>query len=732
MPTSPRAERPTQPRRWLWPVALLAALAAAVAAPPAPAQEGGKALASLDLVPADVMYYSVMLRNKEQLDAVLNSKAWARLMDLPAVQMARGGIEGFWNFPFGPAAQIKGFIEQPENQQLLALLGEMFADEVFSYGGKNAADFLTLMGELSGASQFAPLMAILQGGDPQAANDPTVRARAVLEALNDNVDRLKAPDIILGFRLKDTKTAKAQLKRLHDAVQAVLRLNPQHEGRWFKSKTAGGDFYNLKLDGGMVPWDMLPWERIEENQGQFDNLKKKLRDLKLMVSIGLRDNFVVVSLSDTPKLLEGLGGKGPRLASRDELKPLAKFADRRITSIAYASKEWNALQSTGDPKDIEQMIQGALDFLQKSDLDEKQKAKIQRDLKELGKDLAKYTTEPAPSLSFEFLTETGSESYSYDWTKDHGYETGKPLTILRHAGGAPLLFIGDRTKHDAESYEVLVKWLKVAWGYVEEFGVARLPEEQKEKYDAFMKDARPLLGRLHETTGKMLVPALADGQGALVLDAKLTSKQWHRDMPEAQKPLPLLEPALVLGVKDADLLKKALKEYRQIANELIALAGKFSPEGQAKFQIPEAQTKESKGATLYSYPAPEESGFDKQIAPTAGVSKSLFVLTLSQEHAERLLRPTPLKAPGKLLADAKRPLAGAAHVDCAGFLDAIGAWVEYGLRTHNVGEVGALDVPTHVRTVLEVLKTFRSYCSITYAEDGALVTHGESVIRDID
>jgi hypothetical protein len=713
--------------KYLWSVAVVALL---LPAPVAQAQQLSKAAASLQLVPADALYYGAMLRGREQLDAVLQSKAWKKLMDLPAVEQGRQTLQTLWNFPFGPQAEIIRALNQQENRQLVELLGEMFSEEVFSYGGKNTADFFSLLGELYGSYQMAPLEGLLQGRGFDQRPDPIAQGRAVLEALSQNIDRLKAPDLVVGFLLKDTKTAQAQLKRLDQVVKGLLQLHPQHEGRWSKGKMFGGEFFTLKLDGSMVPWEKIPWERIEENQGQFDGLKKKLRDVKLTINIGLRDRFLIVSVGETPKLLEQLGGPGPRLAERQELQPLVKFADRRLTGINYESKEWRALGSGG--QDFKEMIDTALDFLKKSDLTDEQKAKIKRDLEGLSKDLQKFVTEPGPALSFEFLTERGGESYSYDWSKEHGYDASKPLTILRHTGASPLLVIADRTVQDPESYQLGVKWLKVAWGYVEEFGISRLPEEQKEKYDGFMKGARPILGRLHKTTGEMLIPALADGQGALVLDAKMTSKQWHRDMPEAQKPLPMLELAIVLGVKDAELLKKAVKEYREAANELISLAGKFGPDGQAHFQIPPPQTKTVKGGTLYYYPIPEEIGLDKQISPAAGLSKNVAVLAISEAHATRLLQPTALKSDSKLLADAKRPLAAVVHTNCAGIIDALGLWVDYGLEQANVGQVGPFDVRDHVRTILDVLKVFRSYTSVTYTEGGALVTHGEAVFRDIE
>jgi hypothetical protein len=58
--------------------------------------------------------------------------------------------------------------------------------------------------------------------------------------------------------------------------------------------------------------------------------------------------------------------------------------------------------------------------------------------------------------------------------------------------------------------------------------------------------------------------------------------------------------------------------------------------------------------------------------------------------------------------------------------------VDYALEMSGVDADGQQDVRRQVRTVLEVMKVFRSLSSITYAENGALVTHDRIIIRDVE
>jgi hypothetical protein len=706
-----------------WPLLALAGLVVLLAACRAPAQSSARPAGSLELVPDNALFYSAMLRNREQLEMVLKSKAWAKLSRLPALKMLRNMIDQGLA-PNPGLAKLKDWYEQEENRKLIGFLGDMCSDEIFCYGGRDSADFYALLSELQGAYQYAPLMALLSGKNPQEAANPETRIRIVLQTLAQNTEHLKAPDLVVGFKLRDTQEAKAQLKRLDRLVKNLIRQQPQFQGRWTKAKVAGGEYYTLRLDGRLVPWDQIPLSDLEEKQGEFEPLKKKLREMVLSVSIGLRGSYLIVAVGDSPARLKELGGAGNKLADRPEFKRLAKFADRRLTAISYSSKQWRSLLE-GSRKDLKNLGDKAIAALESEgiELTAKQKTRLRDDLNGFAKDFKKYVPNPGAYLSFSFLNARGSESYSYDWTKEPLQAESAPLQILRHVGGSPLGYYAERSIFDPEAYRLLVKWIKIGWGDVEDLALPKLPEEVRDKYAEIMKIARPLLVRLDRVTGKMLLPGLGTGEDAVVLDARLTSKQWHQAMPESEKALPLPAPALVMSVKNAELLRKAGAEYRKILNEVIAQIG------QTDFQLPPPQAKEYKGGTLYSYPLPEEAGLDRHIEPTAALNDHWLVLSISPIQARRLLLPTPL-AEKATLPGAPKAVLSAAYFNWAGFVRAAEPWVDYALLSSGA-EDRAQDVRGQVHTVLEVVRVLRSYASVTYPEGDAVVTHGETIIRDI-
>jgi hypothetical protein len=701
----------------------LATLCGWLLAAPLPAQERAAPVPSLGMVPADAGMYSAMLRNKEQIDAVLKSKAWARLNALPFVKMGWQKLEEEWKKDEGPLAEFRKWYEQPGNADIIRFLGEMFSDEVFVYGGKDSADLIQLMQDLQMANQFGPLALMLKDG-PQAAAQPGVRVKILLQTLADKPERLKIPDLVMGFRLGKTPPEQVD-KWVKMAEKALVGHAPQLKGHLKKAQVHGAVVHTITLDGATVPWEQLLGQ-VGENAGDYEKLIKRLKEMKFTLGITVRDNYLLVSLGEGLAGLKAVGAKLPgRLAGRPEMAPLAKFADRPLTAVGYVSKEFQTALA-GD-NGLGDMGAWLGELIKDAGLPAEKQEKLKKDLKALAADLKRVSPEPGAALSFSFLTKRGAESYEYDWTKNHGLDASRPLTMLEHVGNKPLAFVASRERGGKENYQLLVKFVKLAHEWVEDLAVPMLPEQPKQLYEDFMKEAKPLFARLDKATLKYLIPSL-DGQAGVVFDARLTAKQWHNMMPAAEKDLPLPELALILGVQDAAKFRKAFQEYREIFNGLADVVRKLSPIDPGDIHIPEPDTKRIAVGTLYSYKIPAESGLDPRIMPTGGLSDSAAVFTLTQEQAKHLLSTTTWKSKEGPLSDPKRPMAAAAYLNWAGVVDAAAPWVDYALDQTGTPK----EVADQVRTVVQVLKVFRSFQSATYIENGVVVTHAETIVRDLE
>ena len=99
----------------------------------------------------------------------------------------------------GPA-KVQAALKDPQVQDLLALLADMVSDEVFVYGDADMVDFLGLMQEVGGAMRYGPALVELSGRKKDLSKDD-IQAMILLGVLSDNVDAVKVPGMVLGFKV---------------------------------------------------------------------------------------------------------------------------------------------------------------------------------------------------------------------------------------------------------------------------------------------------------------------------------------------------------------------------------------------------------------------------------------------------------------------------------------------------------------------------------------------------
>lgn len=691
--------------------------------------------------PADASFYWSMMRNRQQYEAIVKSNAWKKLTEMKSVTQAMATFQLYWGLVIQPQLQDE------DNQELADLLLDMVSDEIAVYGGSTLPDLLELYNKMTVTAQMQAILAKGTGKDPEE-----MTTKAMMTLLEKNADKIKVPDMVMAFKLSKPERVEKQLKRLEDALKESFDNEENAEdlkGRLKREKIGQDEFLTFTIDSKMVPLDNLPM-----GNDDYKKAIKKIKDLKGTISIGVRNKYLLVAISESTELIANLG-KGKKLIDTEEFKPFQKFADRPVTSVAYSSKKMG--EQTGVRVQGDHLTKEVLEGLEavKGNNDEEKKMldrlrdQVKKDLPEAIKDLEAINPKPGPSLSFSFLTDRGWESYSHDYRQQLRLDGSKPLSLLEHTGGNPICAVVARGKSGNDDWAKLVKWVKKGTWYFEEFGLPQLQEEDRMKYVVVKKLFLPMIAKLEETTAKQIIPALADSQTALVVDGKLSSKEWHKEMPKADRDLPIFEPALVVGVTDPVKLKKGFGEYRETTNELLAQLRELAPKQVPELKIPEPKTKELKKGTLYYYALPAEFGLDKQLSPNAGLGEKVAVMSISTGHTERLLTATPFKVDSTPLANTKRNLSAAVWFNFHGFLDVVQPWTEYGIteaaKKFPIGleiEVddgnekqqakgGVEDVLKDVKSLFQILRVFRSHSSATYTEGGATVTHGETVIKDI-
>ncbi|MCA9247760.1 MAG: hypothetical protein KDA42_11605 [Planctomycetales bacterium] len=693
---------------------------------------------SLEIVPEDAAFYVAMLRNREQIEAIGNSRAWAQLKSIQSLQMGWMLLSMQLQQPDSPFGQVKQFFEVPENRPLLGMLRDMVSDEIFYYGDNNYANLMELLLQVNRANQAAGLSQAFEGGGQEA------RARALVEMLADHTDQLQIPATVVGFRLPSTEVAESQLQRLEAIVSNVLAAQaPEHSERFGRKKIGDGEYLVVSLDGSLIPWDEVDLSESGADQESIDKLTAHLKQMTLEIHLGLYKNFLIVSTGPNGNHLKSLG-QGKSLAKRAEFKRLAPLADEPLLSITYASEQL-ATSVASVQNDLETVRNLADTLLPQAELDQDVQERIRSDINDLIDSAETEQGEAGAMLGASYSSDRGVESYTYNWSDNPILDGSKQLSLLKHLGGTPLLAVVGRTNYDPEEYEGVRELVRLAYGYFEEIALPEMSDKEREQFDAAKEKLLPLIKRIDRTTKTLLIPALADSQLGFVIDAKAKSKQWLTELPATAQPLPMLEPAILLGVSDSEQLVKAMKQYRKAINEGIAVMAELSEgEVDADVSIPAPKVQQVEEGTIYAYPLPAEAGLDKRVTPNAGLSDSVAVVSASRQHTRRLLAESSLPGEG-LLGETDRPLAAFTYCHMAGFVQAIQPWIELAVRVNTApgGEGEGLGDPANdnentrqvlnqVDTVLSVLQCLRSHTSITYQDDDVWVTRGELHVVDLE
>jgi hypothetical protein len=727
----------TRKTRWLFGVALIALLAGGgLARTPAAAAELDKLDTSLKLVPENAAFYSTMLRNREQYDAVVSSKAWKRIMDMPVVKMGLEQYKALANDKGSVPGIIEETLKEPEVIKIVDMLRDMGSQEIFMAGDEGFIQSLELMQQVYSAMNYGPMVAQISGSP--AVGDPTIQIKMMISALSANADLIKVPNLVIGFKLKDKAAAKERLKDLEENATGFLDIIPQLEGKLKRTKVGDSEYLVLSLDGSMIPWEEIPMDQLKEMEGEKGSAQKiidRVKKMKMAISIGLREDYLLVGIGPSTDYLAKLGS-GKHLSDRAELKPLAKFADKRLTGISYVSKPMvERLSNT--KKDIDDLVELANELLPKASISDELKTRIKKDIVAVAKDIKNLIPEPGAMMAFSFISDSGlHEGYQYNWTEQKQLDGSKALSLLEHLGGDPLIAAVGRGKVSVSNYDMLVKWFNMGYGYFEEFALPTMSETERKSAESFLKDMKPLAKRFDGATRDLLIPSLADGQSALIIDSHMESDQYIKSLPKTPKPMPMLEPAIVAGVSNAESLRKAFSEYREVINGTIDTIRKIEgSQVPPDLKMPEPKVSDIKAGTLFTYTLPADWGLDSRIAPNFGLSKTVGVFSLTQAQTELTLSATPLK-PGILLSKPDRQLAGVTIVNVAGLLDKAAPWVnlaaEEAMQNQGIEGSDKTEALAQVQTVMDVLKVFRRITSEVYMEDGATVTHSLAEIKDIE
>jgi hypothetical protein len=671
-------------------------------------------------IPQDASYFSASFRLGEQWKAFSESGAFKKLMTLPVVQM---GLQQITQNPF-----YIQLLERRKSDPLLASALEVASDawsrEIFIYADAGltrvfsaACDIYLqffLEGLRSAASQDS------RSGPPA----PPSLAPAIISSVLQHEKDLRFPPVILGFRLSRPDAARSFLADIAKTFRDQLPVPLQEES------VAGGSFHTIKLDAKMIP----PGEREDLSNGlrsegvaaeAIEKFNAFLDSQTLAISVGVRGDYLLFSIGPDLEHLAKLG-QGKSLAEAKALAPVRRIWKPRAASLLYVDA--NLLGTGKAPVDNWMLaLDKLIESLPAKDLPEGLIPRVKKDVRALLEDVNRYLPDSAPLVSAGFLNQ-GLEGYSFS-AVDPTLDAGKPLSILSRAGTSPLVAVAGRSARMADAYVKFARWVKVAYGYFEDYGVPRIPEGDRADFERFRKVFLPAIKELHETTESLLVPAIDGCQDLIVLDGGGKLPSFPGSAEPLPAPLRYPRPALIVEVNDAEKLQQAFSRYRETVNKFLKQAGpelEFSP-----FEIPAPASRQHAGGTLYTYPLPFSLGPDFE--PHALVSGKYAVLSLAPSHSKDMVESSATMPEGVVKLSAAAAVAY--RVDLRGLSGLV--FEDLGIFLSQLQKQGALPeeaaklIGLHLPVLKEVLGALKSCSGRVYVEDGLQVHHSWLEVEDL-
>ena len=665
-------------------------------------------------VPADSAYFSSALRLAEQWDAVRESRAFASLIALSSVQSFFDEVRS--SPPWRAVERARA--GDPLLASAFEVLTDLVSNEVFVCLDSRWAPFA---GAFAGVVVTGFLSAVPWSS---AAFRSDAVAQDVIAAILARQNALRIPGTLVGFRVADPARAARVvddlIARLRDAAPLPIE----------KRKIGQGEFWVLALDGRALPPPALDEVRGELRRSglspeQVDDFVRFAESFSVAIAVGLRNDYLLLSIGADTRQLESLDGAAT-LAASDAFAPLRRRMRPRVASISYVDDElsWS---SAPDFDALLALLDGALEA-GGEDLPTGFAARVQRDARELAADLRSAWPRPAADISASFLRD-GYETWSFSAAAPGQLDDSRPLSLIAQAGARPLIAIAGRSPPMRHAYERFAHWVGVGHSYFEDFVVPTIPERDLDDVRRARELLVPALRELHRATLEDLLPAIDGAESLLVVDdgGELVAIPGLREKPS--RPLRVPRPAWMVELHDAARLESAFSRYRGIVNTLLATVAAES-RAASDFEVPPPAARPFAGGTLFGYAL--ELGLLREFEPHAVVTPKRLVASIAPSQSAALLGPSTPRT--SRVIDLGAPSGSITLVDIRGLVellvDDVETLVEALARERRLPPDVARAVAEHAPALREVLGTLRSYESRSWLEGGLQATHSWLRIED--
>ena len=349
--------------------------------------------------------------------------------------------------------------------------------------------------------------------------------------------------------------------------------------------------------------------------------------------------------------------------------------------------------------------------------------------------IGQYVPTQKGSASYKYFTPEGWEQMTYNRTKDVLQDGSKPLSLLQHVGGDPLMMLVSRLQNKPEYFQLMRQIVQRFKKHLDTAMTTDLENsDELKKAKPVLDMAWPLLVRLADAWESKFLPAFGGEHGIVMHATHLAAKQWWNEMPSSDVPLPLPEIALISEVNDVAKIKDGFKEVISVCDEVVDLARKADPDFvPSNYRIPQPSKSESAAGEKIGYPIPDDCPAPKTMMPHGLFAGRNLYLAYSEKQSELVAQSSELKI-GRGVIDSSLPLASASYLNIGQILAAGKPWLRYALMQRqedldrslidsDVDELSAYAITSNdVLSIWNALESIGKFSSVTTIQkDGSTI-----------
>lgn len=637
-------------------------------------------------LPADYSYLSSAQDLGGLIDDIVDSRAVQSLARLPLVMVGLSQLQR----PLKEVAQTRA--RMPILDDLFALGEAALHREIFVACGRKAEAFQLAATNAIAAAMVSNGLARLNDQTPS----PT---ELIIEALLPNGNDLRVPPVVFGMQVGDRDRAKTLLANLAPYAQmipGVIEATAAPAGfRAWTIKDADGSAQHLRpmLEDAGVTKDNLD-AFIEWVAGQ-----------QITIALGMRDDYLLLSISDTLEHLSNLG-QAPALASLPVFRRTRERSDTPLltTYISAGLRPQTSYQADALAERVRAILPDAPGNQQ-----------LAQDIGTMVFELTAPIAESAPYLTVTYRNE-GLESLTID-ARQNQANSKKPLTLLAQAGASPTVAYASRAEPTIEWYKRWSHWSGVMLNHFEKTIAPQIPRADFTEFEQTRTMFAPHLADLDTIMQTVLLPAIEGHESLLLLDDTFKLDLAPNLAPAHDLTVPRI--ALMWRVLDGDQVLTAFDRMRTAVERMLQTAAEQN--GGSLGSLPPPTSTKTANGTLYAYELPTPNW----LQPCILVNGDRILFALTAEHAQQLMQPSPRG--DATVIDFEQGASSATSINIESLSKLLRTDAMHLLRWASQSEqipVATVTlIWTHLEPALKALATLRSYQSRTWHEGSETIKH---------